>query len=205
MKNVDIFFASLPQDFNENLYLLKLPVFLQKKIIQITDLKTKKMAIFNKIVLQQILNNNLEDLKYSEFGRPHLENYPIFNISHSNQIVICAISKDGKIGIDVEELKKINFQGLSKRYFHYNEQQLIKNKKDFFKIWTRKEAILKAQGCGLRVELKQLDTTRNPVELDQKYWLYPIDLPFENSVCHLATSFPNATLSLQAFELPCGY
>ena len=205
MKNVDIFFSFLPQDFNENLYLSKLPVFLQKKITQITDSKTKKMAIFNKIVLQQILNNNLEDLKYTDLGRPYLENHPNFNISHSNQIVICVISKDGKIGIDVEELKEINFQGLSKRYFHYNEQQLIKNKKDFFKIWTRKEAILKAQGCGLRVELKQLDTTRNPVELDQNYWLYPIDLPFKNSVCHLATSFPNATLFLQAFELPCGY
>lgn len=205
MKNVDIFFSFLPQDFNENLYLSKLPVFLQKKITKIRDSKTKKMAIFNKIVLQQILNNNLEDLKYTDLGRPYLENHPNFNISHSNQIVICAISKDGKIGIDVEELKEINFQGLSKRYFHYNEQQLIKNKKDFFRIWTRKEAILKAQGCGLRVELKQLDTTRNPVELDQNYWLYPIDLPFKNSVCHLATSFPNATLSLQAFELPCGY
>ncbi len=205
MKNVDIFFASLPQDFNENLYLSKLPVFLQKKITKIRDSKTKKMAIFNKIVLQQILNNNLEDLKYTDLGRPYLENYPNFNISHSNQWVVCIISKDGKIGIDVEELKEINFQGLSKRYFHYNEQQLIKNKKDFFRIWTRKEAILKAQGCGLRVELKQLDTTRNPVELDQNYWLYPIDLPFKNSVCHLATSFPNATLSLQAFELPCGY
>jgi 4'-phosphopantetheinyl transferase len=205
MKNVDIFFSSLPNDFNGDLYLSKLPLFLQDKIHKIKDLKTKKMAIFNKVFLQQILNDNLEKLKYTEFGRPYLENYLNFNISHSNQIVICAISKYGRIGIDVEELKEINFQGLSKRYFHKNEQQLIDNQRKFFEIWTRKEAILKAHGCGLRVELKQLDTTRNPVELDQNYWLYLIDLPFKNSVCHLATSFPNATLSLQAFEFPCGY
>jgi 4'-phosphopantetheinyl transferase len=205
MKNVDIFFSFLPHDFNENLYLSKLPVFLQEKITKIRDSKTKKMAIFNKIVLQQILNNNLENLKYSEFGRPYLENHPNFNISHSENYLVCAIAKDAQIGIDVEELKEINFQGLSKRYFHKNEQQLIENKRDFFEIWTRKEAILKAHGCGLRIELKQLDTTKNPIELDQKYWLYLIDLPIENSVCHLATSFPNATLSLQAFEFPCGY
>jgi 4'-phosphopantetheinyl transferase len=205
MKDVDIFFSSLPDNFNGGFYLPKLPIFLQKKINKIKELKTKRMAIFNKLFLQQVLNNNLEELKYTEFGRPYLENNLNFNISHSNQLVVCATSKFGRLGIDIEEIKEINFRGLSKRYFHKNEHQLIENKKDFLKIWTRKEAILKAHGCGLRIELKQLDTTRNPVELDQNYWFYAIDLPFKNSVCHLATSFPNATLSLQVFEFPCGY
>lgn len=205
MKNVDIFFTSLPHDFNEDLYLSKLPVFLQEKITKIKNLKTKKMAIFNKIFLQRILNNNLEKLKYTDFGRPYLKNKPDFNLSHSENYLVCAITEYGKIGIDLEELREINFQSLSKRFFHKNEQLFINTKRNFFKVWTRKEALLKAHGCGLRVELKQLDTTQNPIELDQNYWLYPIDLPSKNNVCHLATSFPNATISLQGFEFPCGY
>jgi len=205
MKNVDIFYTLLPANFNEDFYLSKLPLFLQTKINKINHTQTKKTAILSKIALQTILNNNLEDLKYTEFSRPYLKNQPDFNLSHSENYLVCAITKYGKIGIDIEELKEINFQNLSKRFFNSNEQQFIKNKKEFFDIWTRKEAVLKAQGCGLRIELKQLDTTRNPIKLNQNYWLYAIDLPFENSICHLATSFPHATLSLQAFEFPCGY
>lgn len=205
MKNIDIFFSSLPNDFNGDFYLLKLPLFLQEKINKINHFQTKQMAIFNRCFLQHILNNNLEDLKYTEFGRPYLENNLNFNISHVNQWLICAISKDGQIGIDIEEIREINYHKLSKRYFHKNEMQSIDNNKDFFGIWTKKEAILKAQGCGLRVELKQVDTTQNPVQLDQLYWFFPIDLPFKNSICHLATTFPDVTFSLQAVELPCGY
>lgn len=205
MKNVDIFFAILPEDFNEDFYITQLPFFLQNKINRMTDSKTRKMAIFNKVVLQQILNTNLEHLKYTDYGRPYLKDHPYFNISHSEQWVVCAVAKDIQLGIDVEKLRKINFLALSKRYFHYNEQQLIKNSTDFFHLWTRKEAVLKAQGQGLRSKLKQLDTTQHPVQLDQNYWLFPIDLPVENSICYLAANFHDLHFSLQTFKLSCGY
>jgi len=205
MNKVDIFFTTLPTNFCVEWHLSKLPLFLQAKIQKLQHQQTQKLAILSKVLLQTVLNDNLEDLQYSSLGRPYLKNKPDFNLSHSDNYVVCATTKVGQIGIDLEEIRAINFQGLLKRFFSLQEQSLFRTRNQFFEAWTRKEAVLKAQGCGLRVDLKTIDVSQNPILLDQHYWFYPIDLPFEGSVCHIATNFPNVTFSLQAVEILCGY
>lgn len=71
-----------------------------------------------------------------------------FNISHSGDIVICAIGKTD-IGIDIEEVGKEQ-KGIADNFYTESERTFCKeNEKGFYKIWTRKESYLKALGKGI--------------------------------------------------------
>ncbi len=104
---------------------------------------------------------NLEPTKvqfqYSDRGKPSLiDNKIDFNISHSQDLAIYGFTKNRKIGIDLEYLRDMpDADNLAKRFFSANEYreiaalQTIEKQQTFFKIWTAKEAYLKATGAGL--------------------------------------------------------
>ncbi|MBK7965570.1 MAG: 4'-phosphopantetheinyl transferase superfamily protein [Bacteroidetes bacterium] len=65
-------------------------------------------------------------------------------------------------GIDIETIRpSAPFLEIAKLHFHSNEQQFISSDLDFFTLWTRKEAILKAMGTGLQSRIDDIDTTQN--------------------------------------------
>ena len=69
-------------------------------------------------------------------------------LSHKENIAVLAISKE-KIGVDVEELKQRNFDGVIKFCFNKKESEIYANAKDkmqkFYEIYTAKEAVIKAK------------------------------------------------------------
>ncbi len=89
-------------------------------------------------------------------GNPRLE----FNFSHSEDLLVLAVSQDFELGIDVERLKpEIEHEAIAKNYFAPEEiswlQSLAPDNQveAFYRIWTCKEAALKANGSGLRQRL----------------------------------------------------
>lgn len=77
---------------------------------------------------------------------------PFFNLSHSGDFVILAIS-DTPVGCDIERLHKAI---LSRHVFHPNELSLLLSLPEgnarnqaFLRLWTAKEAFLKAIGTGI--------------------------------------------------------
>ena len=103
----------------------------------------------------------------NDYGRPHVTNLPSgcalqFNISHTEKMVVIALSNDSEIGVDVEYLNKDrNFMGLAKSSFSPEEQSDLyeldeeKRKDRFYDLWTLKEAYIKAKGMGLAIPLDQ--------------------------------------------------
>ncbi|MCY7040019.1 4'-phosphopantetheinyl transferase superfamily protein [Streptococcus sanguinis] len=94
------------------------------------------------------------------FGKPKIEFSSIqYNISHSDDIVICAIG-NGIIGIDIEKEEDIDFDNLI-TFFHLKERLFLESKpfqerkRLFYRMWCAKEAYLKYKGIGL---LKSLDS-----------------------------------------------
>ena len=75
--------------------------------------------------------------------------------SHSGAYFVCAIS-DRPVGVDVQERRRVNAEGISRRYFSAGEQEYVKElgEKGFFTIWTRKEARSKLTGLGLEELMK---------------------------------------------------
>ena len=102
------------------------------------------------------------DMEYreNEHGKPFFKNCTDikFNLSHSGEYAVCAISDDGEssagIGIDAEKNRDTkNALKIAERYFTPAEYEYVKNSGDtkttFFKLWTRKESLLKAIGTGI--------------------------------------------------------
>lgn len=102
----------------------------------------------------------------NEYGKPFCENMTQlqFNQSHSQNHYALAYSLNvQQIGVDIEDLnREANFLGLAKRCFHRNELdywlESQQNRELWFKIWTAKEAIVKASGLGIRINLHDIET-----------------------------------------------
>ncbi|KAF7094491.1 hypothetical protein CFC21_096796 [Triticum aestivum] len=82
-----------------------------------------------------------------------------FNISHTSSLIACGIAMDANIGIDIEENKRKKTKSilsLARRFFTPSGTDYLAEisdsyvqEKEFFKLWTLKEAYVKALGLGL--------------------------------------------------------
>ena len=107
-------------------------------------------------------------LAYDEFGRPYSIDADIdFNITHTGGSVFCAVeySSAARVGIDAEEMiarKRLRADEMARRWFSADEQRLFfadPTDEGFLQIWTRKEALLKRSGEGLRAISREDVTT----------------------------------------------
>lgn len=97
---------------------------------------------------------------YLEHGKPFAEvngrRMPIgFNLSHSGGHGLIAIAAGERLGVDVEERKPgRNFDGIGESVYGLAERRLLTQAKGlrkaafFYKLWTLKEALIKALGTG---------------------------------------------------------
>jgi len=110
------------------------------------------------------------DIALSAYGKPFLKHRPeiAFNHSHSQKNYALALSAGMQdIGIDVEDLeRKVRFEALARHAFHPRELDAWnasgQQPEYWFKVWTAKEAVLKAAGLGIRMSLNELDTHAHP-------------------------------------------
>lgn len=90
----------------------------------------------------------------SDNGKPYLENFPDvhFNISHSGEYVVCAVS-DVPIGVDIQKIYKRYTPELSARVCSDAEIAKIEHSRqpaaEFTGLWTKKEAVVKMHGIGI--------------------------------------------------------
>ena len=83
-------------------------------------------------------------------GKPFFEDYPNFhfNISHSENLIAVAVA-DSPVGVDIEKKREANLK-IAERFFSEREKDFAKDSDSFFYVWTRKEALLKRTGEGLK-------------------------------------------------------
>ena len=84
---------------------------------------------------------------YNEHGKPYIEGGPFFSISHCKEGIAVAID-DQPVGIDIEAIRNVD-QDLILRTMNEEEQRQIHSNRDFTRLWTQKEAILKMEGTGI--------------------------------------------------------
>ena len=84
-------------------------------------------------------------------GKPYLASAPEirFNLAHSREVALVAAARDVEVGVDIERLRPLaEYAAIAKRYFPegYTTPTSVR---EFFRHWTRFEALLKAHGAGL--------------------------------------------------------
>ena len=115
-----------------------------------------------------------------EKDKPEIINCPLplrFNISHTKNLIICAVTLEDDIGCDVENTGRSNdVLAIAERYFSPTESKelftlpVAQQRNRFFDYWTLKESYIKAWGLGLAIPLKDFsfniaDTEYNHKEL----------------------------------------
>ncbi len=109
------------------------------------------------------------EFRYNHWGKPFLHpesgvDYLQFNLSHSHGIVLYALARGRKVGIDVEYVRQdLPLEDLARELFSPRQMaDFLVLQPDmqpgvFHACWTRKEAYLKARGEGLSLSLAHFD------------------------------------------------
>lgn len=85
-----------------------------------------------------------------QHGRPRLPGSGLHaSVSHSGDLVAVALTAAGPVGVDVEAVRPIDFVAVADRICTPSERAEVRGLTDFYTVWTRKEAVLKATGEGL--------------------------------------------------------
>ena len=144
----------------------------KKNIDKIIDKKKKKQTIIGKILLKELLKENYKidyddiTIRKNKNGKPYIKDKDIYyNISHSEDYVICVIS-DKRIGVDIEKIRKLNKNNI--KFFATKKEQDYINEKDFNKralrVYTLKEAYCKMLGKNMNIASKiEFDIKENTI------------------------------------------
>lgn len=118
----------------------------------------------------------------NEFGKPalaptHGEPALSFNLSHSGDVILYALTADRRIGVDIEEIRNSSdLMEVAKGQFSEREFVALQGMSEaektdaFFRCWTRKEAYLKARGEGLGYPLKNFSMSIGRAEPPAVEW-----------------------------------
>jgi 4'-phosphopantetheinyl transferase len=190
--------------------LMTVPKPTRDRVLRYKQPKDRHLVLLGRLLLLRALSSLapsvfIEDIAVDKFGRPFLVHRGIdFNISHSGCFAVCALSWQGRVGIDIERKREINLEGFKR---HMTETQwhdihTSPNSLDrFFYYWTLKEAVVKADGRGLRVPLALITTDADRANLEGTVWHVKELQINTNYACHLATDRPIRELYLQPYKL----
>ncbi|ODS23131.1 hypothetical protein AB835_10440 [Candidatus Endobugula sertula] len=117
-----------------------------------------------RLCLSQCLESPLSELSFGihRFGKPfcHQAKTSFFNLSHSGNWVVMAISTQSEVGIDIDFPRDINLPSIMKRVC--SEQQIHQclnssiPEELFLYFWVQKEAISKADGQGIFIGMSKI-------------------------------------------------
>lgn len=105
--------------------------------------------------------------EYGAKGKPALPGLPFhFNLSHSGNYALVGIHPESELGVDIEgERPSIQGPGIARRFFTAREAAWLDGHAPaaqphaFCRLWTCKEAWMKAEGQGMALPLNQVEVT----------------------------------------------
>jgi 4'-phosphopantetheinyl transferase len=115
-----------------------------------------------------------------EIAAPVLDTPLWFNLSHTDGFAVCVAGPVPQLGVDVENMnRKTSHDELARRYFAGAEYDYLRNlpphlqRDAFFRIWTLKEAYIKAEGKGLSIPLASFSfrfSDDHPTQFTFDHW-----------------------------------
>ena len=94
-----------------------------------------------------------------------------FNLSHSHEAALVAVTLGRAIGVDIEYIKPdFDWDGIVENFFAPGEIARLKalprdlQRNTFFTCWTRKESYIKAKGGGLSIPLDGFEVSVHSAE-----------------------------------------
>ena len=99
-------------------------------------------------LLEQVLGS-IEGLTKSEAGKPFIPGGRHFSISHSEGSWAVLLA-DEECGLDIQFERTAKELKIAERWYHPDEVAAVADGEEaFFRIWARREALVKAAGTGI--------------------------------------------------------
>jgi 4'-phosphopantetheinyl transferase len=205
-----------------NIEILELPTLLGAEVFEtlrdsLTEEQKEQVDLYLKIEDQKryaaaryLLRKLFSDQGYpadfdnNSYGKPFLKNGPEFNFTHANRYIVLAYSKEGSVGVDIEDIRPLQID-LLRRYVSDQEWETMRAsdnaEKQFLTYWTAKEAIMKADGRGLSIPIENIHLSGSTALLENREWHLSILDIDENYIARLATSKAPHDIKIQRKSL----
>lgn len=187
----------------------------------ITHSGRRQEYLVSRALLRQLLAERLQrpasNLQFCSgpHGKPRLhDNAWHYNLSHSGNWLVLALSLQGPLGIDIELGKRRHSPlPLARRFYAQPEYEWLcslpaqEQESAFYRLWSRKEAVLKAHGGGIAAGLEKVrfvpeDGWRLDNLLDQTPYQVQ-DWPFASGWLSLASLTSSVTFYQLDERLNC--
>lgn len=195
---VDVYYMQIQNCSDEKACMLY-KALNDEEVFRLEKMKSKKRKntfILSRYILRQLLDHQfcigMRNIGFfrNEYGKMYIEDdingsykWPIyFNLSHSDNVLALAVSACYDIGVDVEKIDR-NFTNVAYSFFSKAEVKYLKDlseevrQRELCKLWTLKEAYVKAKGMGLTIPLDSFNVNEYcgmftySIELVKDYYL----------------------------------
>ncbi|MEI1682754.1 4'-phosphopantetheinyl transferase superfamily protein [Acinetobacter baumannii] len=194
---------------------------------------TARLFLISRVLMKSVLSDKLGIspheviIQLQPNGKPFVQGSKTiyFNLSHSADLIVFAVTEKGEIGVDVEridhefEWRRVDSVLAPSEIKWIQENEWINPNsvyQRFFQIWTLKEAYIKCTGEGMSRHLKKLnfqvfseyikffDATKDTQNTEQYHFQsYIYDCNFIFSIC-LQQSHHIERFNMHCFQLlPC--
>lgn len=212
--NINAAYAMLTTASPQLEQLLPLPE--QQRASEFKSQRRRQQFVFSRALaralLEQVTGEKASSftLASDERGKPFCVDGPAISISHSRELVACAVADSGEVGIDIEfPGRSRDTAGIAARFFSADEAAWLTSQPEdrFYMLWVLKEAWLKATGAGIAGGLDSLSCIVTPPAIEVRKStgkLRALSLfALQDGLLGIATTVePQASLSITRWEPP---
>ncbi len=195
--------------------------------------KAARLFLISRVLVKTVLADKLGisphqvNIQLHPNGKPFVQSSKAvyFNLTHSADVIILAVTEEGEIGVDIEQVdREFEWMRVDSVLAPIEIEWIKQNElidpfnvyQRFFQIWTLKESYIKCTGEGMSRHLKKLnfhvlaehieflDSTRDIQKTEEYYFQsYVYDHNFIFSIC-LQQLLAQESFDLDCFQLlPC--
>lgn len=155
-----------------------------------------------RLLLARYLNDDPASIQftYGPHGKPGVEQLR-FNVSHSHDLALFAFTRLPAVGVDLELRRPVpSAEAIASHFFSPAEHAALVEQPDvgtaFLRCWTRKEALVKAIGDGLAIDLASFDVSLDPTDARLMALRGPLRRAADWSLYDISTDDAIAALAL---------
>lgn len=162
---------TVPLKGREEELLHLLPPGRQQKVLPCAQEEKRLQQLGAGLLLYHVLGVRRDcQLEANPYGAPRLvAGKPFFSLSHSGEYVLLAVS-DAPVGADIEKIHPVR----PRLFSHMATEEELESDMDFFTLFTRKEAMMKASGLGFSLPPKSFSVLEPLVYEGQLYHFYTL-------------------------------
>lgn len=211
---INVYYTELPKEpdkKNWDKHSSIVPDFLKARILKYRKWEDRHRSLAGLLLLYYALKNHdgfyediLSHIKFDPYSKPYLENSIHFNIAHSEELVACATGENINLGIDIEKIRPISLVDYEDSMDPDQWQQITGSANPyaaFFKFWTIKEAVIKADGKGLYHPLSKIKLQDEEAWCDHQKWHFRAINLKEGYSSHIAADKEKVPVQVQKIGL----